>query len=167
MANQIENLRFEQKHGKDRVRVARVWRNRDGHHFFVEWSVSISLLSDCIAAYTRDDNSDIVATDTMKNTVSLLLSLGFIFVLVYCWTDVKINVLVIRFIFNIRFDLVALQVYSKAKECVEQLSVEDFAVKLAKHFTSVYQQVNKCCLNSIFWLNNSLHLSLLVLYNCC
>lgn len=100
MANQIENLSFEQRHGKDRVRVARVWRNRDGRHFFVEWSVSISLLSDCIAAYTRDDNSDIVATDTMKNTV-----------------------------------------YAKAKECVEQLSVEDFAVKLAKHFTSVYQQV--------------------------
>lgn len=32
--------------------------------------------------------------------------------------------------------------YAKAKECVEELSVEDFAIRLAKHFTSLYQQVN-------------------------
>ncbi|PON70257.1 Uricase [Parasponia andersonii] len=100
MANKVDGFNFEQRHGKARVRVARVWRNRDGRHFIVEWNVSISLLSNCVAAYDRDDNSDIVATDTMKNTV-----------------------------------------YAKAKECTEQLSVEDFAVLLAKHFTSYYQQV--------------------------
>ncbi|XP_057978897.1 uricase-2 [Malania oleifera] len=101
MADQLmDGLRFEQRHGKQRVRVGRVWRNPDGRHFFVEWSVGISLFSDCVAAYTRDDNSDIVATDTMKNTV-----------------------------------------YVKAKECSEQLSVEEFAIELAKHFTSFYQQV--------------------------
>ncbi|KAJ7970659.1 Uricase [Quillaja saponaria] len=69
MANKIEGFNFEQRHGKDRVRVARVWKNKEGRHFMVEWSVSISLLSDCLPAYVSDDNSDIVATDTMKNTV--------------------------------------------------------------------------------------------------
>ncbi|KAJ4720552.1 Uricase [Melia azedarach] len=100
MAKQVEGFNFEQQHGKARVRVARVWRSKEGRHFMVEWNVSISLLSDCIKAYTDDDNSDIVATDTMKNTV-----------------------------------------YAKAKECTEQLSVEEFAVLLAKHFTSFYSQV--------------------------
>ncbi|KAL6125332.1 hypothetical protein ACLB2K_073391 [Fragaria x ananassa] len=108
-AKQVEGLSLEQRHGKDRVRVARVWRNTpDGRHVVVEWSVSISLLSDCLAAYTRDDNSDIVATDTMKNTV-----------------------------------------YAKAKECVEQVSLEDFAILLAKHFTSLYQQVTCAIVNIV------------------
>ncbi|KAH0917774.1 hypothetical protein HID58_025434 [Brassica napus] len=63
-------LRVEQRHGKARVRVGRVWRQgADGSHHFVEWNVSISLLSHCLSSYHRDDNSDIVATDTMKNTV--------------------------------------------------------------------------------------------------
>ncbi|XP_076885925.1 uricase-2-like [Bidens hawaiensis] len=97
---QIDGNIFEQRHGKERVRVGRVWRSGDGRHFFVEWNVSISLLSDCVNAYVRADNSDIVATDTMKNTV-----------------------------------------YVKAKECKEQVSVEEFAIILAKHFTSFYPQV--------------------------
>ena len=33
------------------------------------------------------------------------------------------------------------QVYAKAKECKEQITAEDFAVLLAKHFTSYYKQV--------------------------
>ncbi|PWA95894.1 uricase-2 [Artemisia annua] len=98
---QIDGFKFEQRHGKERVRVGRVWRSgENGRHVFVEWNVSISLLSDCINAYVRADNSDIVATDTMKNTV-----------------------------------------YVKAKECSEQVSVEEFAIILAKHFTTFYQQV--------------------------
>ncbi|PRQ55501.1 putative factor independent urate hydroxylase [Rosa chinensis] len=110
MGKQTEGgFKLEQRHGKARVRVARVWRNKpDGRHVIVEWSVSISLLSDCLTAYTRGDNSDIVATDTMKNTV-----------------------------------------YAKAKECVEQVSVEDFAVLLAKHFTSLYQQVTCAIVNIV------------------
>ncbi|XP_021897662.1 uricase-2 isozyme 2 [Carica papaya] len=100
MMAQVANLNLEQSHGKSRVRVARVWRGRDGCHFMVEWNVNITLLSHCLNAYVRGDNSDIVATDTMKNTV-----------------------------------------YAKAKECSEQLSVEDFAILLGKHFTSSYQQV--------------------------
>lgn len=100
MAKKIEGFNFEQRHGKARVRVARVWRSKEGRHFMVEWNVSISLLSDSIIAYVDDDNSDIVATDTIKNTV-----------------------------------------YAKAKERKEQLSVEEFAILLAKHFTSFYRQV--------------------------
>jgi len=70
MAKNVEGLEFEQRHGKERVRVARVWKSEDGkQHFVVEWRVSINLLSDCVNSYVRDDNSDIVATDTMKNTV--------------------------------------------------------------------------------------------------
>lgn len=66
----MEGLNFEQRHGKSRVRVGRVWRSsKQGLNFMVEWNVNISLLSNCNAAYFSDDNSDIVATDTMKNTV--------------------------------------------------------------------------------------------------
>ncbi|KAK2971294.1 hypothetical protein RJ640_001320 [Escallonia rubra] len=100
MGDEVEGFAFEQSHGKSRVRFARVWKGQDGRHFIVEWNVSITLLSNCIPAYVHGDNSDIVATDTMKNTVSV-----------------------------------------KAKECSEQLSMEDFAIGLAKHFTSFYQQV--------------------------
>ncbi|PKA66810.1 Uricase [Apostasia shenzhenica] len=94
-----DGFNLEQQHGKGRVRVARVWR-KAAIDVIVEWSVSISLLSDCLPAYTVGDNSSIVATDTMKNTV-----------------------------------------YAKAKECSEVESVEDFAIRLAKHFTSFYPQV--------------------------
>jgi len=65
----VEGFKFEQRHGKERVRVARVWKTPQGRQFVVEWRVGISLYSDCVNSYLRDDNSDIVATDTMKNTV--------------------------------------------------------------------------------------------------
>ncbi|XP_025682521.1 uricase-2 isozyme 2-like [Arachis hypogaea] len=102
MAERVEGFNFEQRHGKKRVRVARVWKTKEGKHYVVEWRVSISLLSDCVNSYLRDDNFDIVATDTMKNTV-----------------------------------------YAKAKECSELLSVENFAIELAKHFISFYRQEEK------------------------
>lgn len=104
----IEGFKFVQNHGKDRVRVGRVWKNSNGFYHFVEWNVSISLLSDCIRSYVNDDNSNIVATDTMKNTV-----------------------------------------YAKAKECKEQITAEDFAVLLAKHFTSYYKQVTSAIVKII------------------
>lgn len=69
MAGGLEGFSFEQRHGKDRVRVARVWRAGGGRHSMVEWDVSISLFSDIVGAYARGNNSGIVATDTMKNTV--------------------------------------------------------------------------------------------------
>ncbi|XP_031247998.1 uricase-2 isozyme 2-like [Pistacia vera] len=105
---EVEGFNLKQRHGKARVRVARVWKGKDGRDSMVEWNVSISLLSKCINAYLDGDNSDIVATDTMKNTV-----------------------------------------YAKAKECSEQLSVEDFAVLLAKHFVSFYRQVTGAIINIV------------------
>lgn len=69
IGDSIGGLKLEQRHGKSRVRVGRVWKDENGRHHFVEWNVSISLLSDCLPAYVNADNSDIVATDTMKNTV--------------------------------------------------------------------------------------------------
>jgi urate oxidase len=66
-----ERLDLQGRHGKSRVRVSRVWRRpaADGGHLFVEWSVAVSLVSDCLPSYTSDDNSAIVATDSIKNTV--------------------------------------------------------------------------------------------------
>lgn len=105
-----EGYRIEQRHGKSRVRVSRVWRRpaADGGDVFVEWNVGISLLSDCLEAYTAGDNSRIVATDTMKNTV-----------------------------------------YAKAKECTEVVSVESFAILLARHFTTFYPQVTAAIVNIV------------------
>ncbi|RWW06155.1 hypothetical protein GW17_00030533 [Ensete ventricosum] len=73
-----DGFKIEQNHGKSRVRVARVWRRVAGSgDVIVEWSVGVSLFSDCLPAYTSADNSAIVATDSMKNTVRLdLLFLG-------------------------------------------------------------------------------------------
>ncbi|XP_042463005.1 uricase-like [Zingiber officinale] len=65
-----EGFKIDQQHGKSRIRVARVWKNVDGSgDVIVEWNVAISLFSDCLPAYTSGDNSAIVATDSMKNTV--------------------------------------------------------------------------------------------------
>ena len=108
MAERVEGFNFEQRHGKERVRVARLWKTKEGKHYVVEWRVGISLFSDCVNSYLRDDNSDIVATDTMKNTV-----------------------------------------YAKAKECSEILSVENFAIELAKHFISFYRQVTTAVVNIV------------------
>lgn len=60
------------RHGKTKVRVARVWR--DGNrHTFREWSVDIMLESDMAHAYTTGSNEGMTATDTMKNTVGMAL----------------------------------------------------------------------------------------------
>lgn len=58
----------QHRHGKARVRVGRVWREGT-RHAFVEWSVSVLLSSHCEPAFTAGDNSAIVATDSIKNTV--------------------------------------------------------------------------------------------------
>eukprot|EP00270_Netrium_digitus_P007048 TRINITY_DN2038_c0_g1_i1.p1 TRINITY_DN2038_c0_g1~~TRINITY_DN2038_c0_g1_i1.p1 ORF type:complete len:339 (+),score=71.46 TRINITY_DN2038_c0_g1_i1:35-1018(+) len=55
-------------HGKSRVRVGRVWRVGSEHHM-VEWNVNIMLLSNSDPSFLSTDNSTVVATDTMKNTV--------------------------------------------------------------------------------------------------
>jgi len=62
------------RYGKSRVRLMRVTRHdadthNDAFHDVDEWTVQILLTGDFETAHTLGDNSKILATDTMKNTV--------------------------------------------------------------------------------------------------
>jgi len=61
------------RYGKSRVRLARITRVEDGdngaHHDFDEWTVFVMLYGDFESAFTAADNSKVLPTDTMKNTV--------------------------------------------------------------------------------------------------
>lgn len=129
MAPQRDAFKLDQSHGKSSVRVARVWKNADGSaHDFVEWNVAVRLLSDCIQAYTLADNSPIVATDTIKNTVII-----------------KIRLFLLLFSFLIPSSpwkwAFFIQVYVKAKSCSHVVSMEEFGIILGTHFTKIYPQV--------------------------
>jgi urate oxidase len=56
------------RYGKSRVRVMRVTRHQE-HHDLDEWTVQVLLTGDFDTAHTVGDNSQILPTDTMKNTV--------------------------------------------------------------------------------------------------
>jgi urate oxidase len=58
-------------YGKSQVRLTRVTRHAD-HHDLAEWCVDIQLEGEFEASYTQGDNSRIIPTDTMKNTVYAL-----------------------------------------------------------------------------------------------
>jgi len=58
----------ENKYGKSRVRLVRVQR-QPGRHDFREWTVEILLQGDFESCFVDGDNSKILPTDTMKNTV--------------------------------------------------------------------------------------------------
>jgi urate oxidase len=58
----------ENRYGKSRVRLSRVTRRENGHDF-QEWTVGVLLHGDFDASFTEADNSKILPTDTMKNTV--------------------------------------------------------------------------------------------------
>jgi urate oxidase len=58
----------ENRYGKSRVRVMKVVRH-DTYHAMKEWSVRVLLHGDFEACFTNGDNSQILPTDTMKNTV--------------------------------------------------------------------------------------------------
>jgi urate oxidase len=58
----------ENKYGKSRVRLVRVKRGKDGHELH-EWTVQVLLQGDFESCFTAGDNSKILPTDTMKNTV--------------------------------------------------------------------------------------------------
>jgi urate oxidase len=60
-----------QQYGKDRVRVMKVTRN-GSEHSIKEVEVSVALEGDFVTSYTSGDNSKVVPTDTMKNTVHAL-----------------------------------------------------------------------------------------------
>jgi urate oxidase len=61
----------ENRYGKSRVRVARIVRKQD-HHEFHEMTVAIALEGDFDSSYREGDNSLVLPTDTMKNTVYAL-----------------------------------------------------------------------------------------------
>ena len=58
----------ENRYGKSRVRLVRVKR-QSSHHELREWTVQILLHGDFESCFTAGDNSKILPTDTMKNTV--------------------------------------------------------------------------------------------------
>ncbi len=58
----------DNRYGKSRVRLMRLSRHFD-HHDLDEWTVQILLTGDFETAHTHGDNSKILPTDTMKNTV--------------------------------------------------------------------------------------------------
>jgi urate oxidase len=58
----------ENKYGKSRIRLVRVKR-KAGWHELREWTVEVLLEGDFDACFVEGDNSKILPTDTMKNTV--------------------------------------------------------------------------------------------------
>jgi urate oxidase len=62
------SLLAENSYGKSRVRLVKVTRHPDRHDFR-EWTVQILLEGDFESCFVEGDNSKILPTDTMKNTV--------------------------------------------------------------------------------------------------
>src|ERR1700728_1127354 len=58
----------ENRYGKSRVRLSRITRLADRHEFN-EWTVHVLLYGDFESSFTRAANSNVLPTDTMKNTV--------------------------------------------------------------------------------------------------
>src|SRR6516225_7587550 len=58
----------ENRYGKARVRLSRITRSADRHDFN-EWIVRVLLRGDFESSFNAADNSKILPTDTMKNTV--------------------------------------------------------------------------------------------------
>jgi len=56
------------RYGKSRVRLMRVTKHED-HHDLDEWTVQVLLTGDFETVHTLGDNSKVLPTDTMKNTV--------------------------------------------------------------------------------------------------
>ncbi len=63
----------QNRYGKSRVRLSRITRVNDpqngDRHEFNEWTVYVMLSGDFETSYTAADNSKVLPTDTMKNTV--------------------------------------------------------------------------------------------------
>jgi urate oxidase len=58
----------ENHYGKSRVRLVRLNRQSNVHEF-EEWNVEVLLRGDFLSCFAKGDNSKILPTDTMKNTV--------------------------------------------------------------------------------------------------
>ncbi|TIB13546.1 hypothetical protein E3P89_01177 [Wallemia ichthyophaga] len=59
------------KYGKDGVKLLRILRNGDWHDI-AEYTVTVLLQGDIHTSYTSSDNSVIVSTDSIKNTINIL-----------------------------------------------------------------------------------------------
>jgi urate oxidase len=68
----MPNVLAHNAYGKSNVRLTKVTRHSDGRHDLLEVSVDIELQGDFARSYMHGDNSPLVATDTMKNTVYAL-----------------------------------------------------------------------------------------------
>ena len=72
VANQIRNVSFplvEHNHGKAKVKILKVDRSKDAHKVY-EYTVATKLFFEGYSrVFTNNDNSDLVATDTQRNTV--------------------------------------------------------------------------------------------------
>ncbi len=62
---------LDHQYGKSRVRILKVFREGK-RHTVKELDVSIRLSGDFESSYTEGDNSRVILTDTMKNTVNVL-----------------------------------------------------------------------------------------------
>lgn len=60
------------QYGKTKVRVARILRNDEIHHDFQEFDVECLLEGDINTSFSEADNSVVVPTDTVKNTVYMV-----------------------------------------------------------------------------------------------
>ena len=60
------------RYGKFRVRVMKVLRHDDSRHDVCELEADVLLHGDLAGSYLSDDNSSIVPTDTVKNTIHVL-----------------------------------------------------------------------------------------------
>src|SRR5260370_9722031 len=62
------------RYGKDNVRVLKVWRDPQdpNHQKVIEMTVCVLLEGEIEESYTQADNSSIVPTDTVKNTIYIL-----------------------------------------------------------------------------------------------
>jgi urate oxidase len=68
----MKTLLSHNAYGKSAVRLTKVVRDRGAVHEFFEMGVAIQLEGDFSAAYTDGDNRNVIATDTIKNTVYVL-----------------------------------------------------------------------------------------------
>src|ERR1700759_4242977 len=59
------------RYGKGRVRVLKILRD-DATHRLKDLSVTVMLEGDLELSYSADDNSQVVPTDTIKNTINAL-----------------------------------------------------------------------------------------------
>ncbi len=61
----------QNNYGKSRIRLVQVNKHKDRHDL-KELDVAVQLQGDLTAAHTLGDNSNVLPTDTMKNTVYAL-----------------------------------------------------------------------------------------------